>query len=252
MNIVPQAVVTRGEKRPQITAARLIRASGVAAMAGGLIFAIIQPIHPPDFLASVSTAAWATIMPFKAAMCLLFLLGITGIYARQVEESGWLGLAGFLLLTLSWWLQTAFVFAEALILPVLANAAPQFVASFLTLANGTTPEMNIGAIPAVYNGLVGLPYMLGSLVFGIAAFRAGVLPRGAGALLAVTAVATPLAALLPHEIQRLVGIPFGLAIGWMGLALLLERREQAAAPATSRRNPVETGLGNIGGRETNA
>ena len=40
-------------------------------------------------------------MPLKLTMCLLFLLGIAGIYARQANEAGWLGLAGFLLLSLA-------------------------------------------------------------------------------------------------------------------------------------------------------
>ena len=34
------------------------------------------------------------------AMCFFGLLGITGLYARQVEEAGWLGLAGYLLFSL--------------------------------------------------------------------------------------------------------------------------------------------------------
>ena len=47
---------------------------------------------------AAETTAWAIITSFKTAMCLLFLLGIVGIYARQVNKAGWLGLAGFLLL----------------------------------------------------------------------------------------------------------------------------------------------------------
>jgi hypothetical protein len=76
-------------------------------------------------------------------MCLLFLLGIAGLYARQVEKAGWMGLAGFLLLSLSWWLQTGYVFADVFILPQLATAAPQFVESFLGIVNGSPREMNM-------------------------------------------------------------------------------------------------------------
>src|SRR5918992_5711510 len=134
------------------TAAQLIRWTGLAAMAAGIIFAAIQPIHPPDVVASVTTDAWAIITPLKTAMCLLFLIGITGIYARQVNEAGWLGLAGFLLLSLCWWIQTAFVFAEAYILPPLATTAPKVVDGLLgTLAAGRASEVNLGALPAIYN-----------------------------------------------------------------------------------------------------
>src|SRR5690348_15641126 len=107
-----------------ITGATLIRWAGIALMAAGLIFAGIQPIHPPDVVASVTTGAWAIITPLKTAMCLLFLLGITGLYARQVNQAGWLGLAGWVLLSLCWALQTAFVFAEAFVMPPLATTAP--------------------------------------------------------------------------------------------------------------------------------
>ncbi|GLQ57290.1 hypothetical protein [Devosia nitrariae] len=211
------------------TARQLLRWSGLAAVVAGVIFAGIQPIHPPDFLASVTTQAWAVIMPLKTLMCLLFLIGIAGLYFRQLGNVGWVGFLGFVCLTLSWWLQTGFVFAEALIVPVLATAAPQFIDSFLGIVNGVPGEMDIGALPAVY-GVVGILYMLGGLLLGIATFRAGVLPRAPAALLAAASLLTPLAALLPHEIQRYAAIPVGLALAWLGLALWLERDAQSATP----------------------
>jgi hypothetical protein len=211
------------------TASKFIRWAGILAMVAGIIFAGIQPIHPPDVLSSVTTGAWAIIQSLKLVMCLLFLIGIAGIYARQVEKAGRLGLAGFLLLSLSWWLQTGFVFAEAFILPRLATAAPAFVESFLGLANGSPGDMAIGALVPAY-AVVGLLYMLGGLSFGIATLRAGILPRWPAALLAVAATVTPAAALLPHEYQRLVAIPVGLALAWLGYALWSERRGQAADP----------------------
>src|SRR5436190_17251342 len=124
MNTNRQTTVSKGnnkERNMKITASSLIRWTGLAAMVAGIIFAGIQPIHPPDVLSSVTTGAWAIITPLKTAMCLLFLLGITGIYARQVEEAGWLGLAGYLLLSLCWAIQTAYVFAETFILPLLTT-----------------------------------------------------------------------------------------------------------------------------------
>jgi hypothetical protein len=63
----------------------------------GILFVVIQMIHPPQTLSSVTTGAWATVHYLTIAMCLLGLLGIAGIYARQVEAAGWLGLAGVLL-----------------------------------------------------------------------------------------------------------------------------------------------------------
>ena len=211
----------------KITAPTVISWTGLAAIIGGLIFAGIQPIHPPDVLESVTTGFWAIIISLKFAMCFLFLIGITGIYARQVEETRWLGLAGFLLFSLSWFLQTGFVFTELFVLPVLAPTAPQFIVSALGVANGVPGETNIGVFVPAYN-VVGVTYLLGGLLFGIAIFRARVLPRWPAGLLAVTALVTPAAALLPHAIQRFAAVPMGVALAWLGYALWSERR---ATPA---------------------
>lgn len=220
----------------QITASKLIRWTGLSAIVAGIIFAGIQPIHPPDELSSVTTGAWAIITPLKTAMCLLFLLSWTGLYARQVKETGWPGLIGFLMLSLSWALQTAFVFAETFIIPPLAATTPKFVDGFLGIAAGHGSEVSLGALPTLY-ALVGILYMLGGLVFGIAIFRAGILPRWAAGLLAVASALTPAAALLPHQIQRLAAVPVGVALIWLGYALWSERRTQASQSSPDRVSP---------------
>jgi len=218
----------------KITSSNLMRLAGLCAVPAGIIFAAIQPIHPPDVVESVTTSAWAIITSLKFAMCLLFLVGITGMYARQVDKAGWLGLAGFVLLIVSWWLLTAFVFAEAFILPPLASIAPEFVDALLGISYGHTGSVNLGAVPTIFSLGVGVSYMLGGLLFGIATFRAGVLPRLPAGLLALAATLTPLAALLPHAQQRYAAVPVALAIAWLGYALWSERRASApqAAPAT--------------------
>src|SRR5207253_9302590 len=105
----------------------------------------------------------------------------------QVKETGWLGLVGFLLLSLSWALQFAFVFATAFILPLLATTAPRFVDSLLRSAAGPVSGGNLGALPALYT-LVGIGYILGGLLFGIATLCAGILPRWPAVMLAVASV----------------------------------------------------------------
>ena len=215
----------------KITSSSLIRSTGLAAALAGAIFAGIQPVHPPDVLASVTTGTWAFIISLKLAMCLLFLIGIAGLYIRQAERAGWLGLAAFLLLTISFWLQTAFVFAELFILPVVAASTPAFVDSYLGVVNGQRGEMSIGALIPAY-GVVAISYLLGGLLFGIATVRAGVLPRWPAILLAVAALVTPAAALLPHEIQRYAAVPMGIALAWLGYALWSERR--APGPRAAR------------------
>ena len=143
-----------------ITADNLIRATGPFAIAAGLIFAGIQPIHPPDFVASVTTMPWAVIISLKFAMCLFFMIGIAGLYFRQMSKAGWLGLAGFVVFSLSWWLQTGYVFVDLFILPPLASVSPDFVDSFLGIVNQHPGTLDIGAMGPAY-GVLGLLYLLG-------------------------------------------------------------------------------------------
>ena len=201
-----------------INTENLIRATGPFAIAAGLIFAGIQPIHPPDFVASVTTSPWAAIMVLKLAMCLFFLIATTGLYLRQLPKSGWLGLVAFILFGLSWWLQAGYVFVELMVLPPLAAVSPEYVDSFLGIMNQHPGPLDIGGLGAVY-GVLGLLYLLGGLLLGVATIRAGVMPRVPSALLAIAAIITPAAALLPHEFQRYAAIPMGIAFIWLGLAL---------------------------------
>lgn len=205
----------------------LLRLSGLAAIGAGLIFAGIQPVHPADVVGSVTTGPWSIILSLKLAMCLLMLIGISGIYLRQLGKIGWLGLAGFALLIACWFLQTGYVFAELFILPKLAPVAPDFVDSLLTMARGGQAALDIGAIAPTYL-VVGLLYLVGGLAFGIATFRAGVFSRWASLLWVATALLTPAAALLPHAIQRYAAVPMGITLIWLGVALWTERRSVAA------------------------
>jgi hypothetical protein len=222
MNIKQQTALK--ENKMTITASKLIRWSGLSAMVAGIIYAGIQPIHPPDFLSSVTTTAWAIITPLKTMMSFLFLIGITGLYARQVNKVGWLGLVGYLMLSLCWALELAFIFAEAFIIPQLVAAAPTFIEGFFGIVNGHPVDVPLGSLPGLY-AFMGVLYLLGGLLFGIATFRAGILSRWAAGLLATASILTPIAALLPHETQRLAGIPVGLALAWLGFSLWSERRE---------------------------
>ena len=220
----------------KITASKLISWSGLAAMAAGIIFAGIQPIHPADELASVTTSAWANIMPFKTAMGILFVAGTAGLYSRQVEESGWLGLAGFVLFSLNWVIQTWYIFVEAFVLPLLPAESPVFVPSYLALAHGASGEMELGALATIYT-LAGLLFIGGGLLLGIATLRARVLPRWPAALLIAASLVTVAAAAVPHPLNRMFAVPMGLAMIWLGYCLWSERRETAAQPLPGRLEP---------------
>jgi hypothetical protein len=232
MNTNRQTTVNKGDKKERtmkVTTAGLIRWAGLSAMVTGIIFAGIQPIHPPDVLASVTTSSWAIITTLKTVMSIFGLFGIAGLYARHVEKTGWLGLSGYLLLTIFYAVQMCLSFLEPLILPLLATESPKFVTGFLGILTGTPSEVSLGAIPAV-NGLLGALYLGGTLLFGIAIFRARILSRWAAGLLALSGPLAVTLKVIGHPIDRLAAMPMGIALAWLGYALWSERREQAAQP----------------------
>jgi len=211
------------------TTSNHMRLAGLAAMGSGILFVVMQAIHPLDLLENVNTARWAIVHYIGVAMGILGVLGVAGIHARQAEKTGWMGTVGYLLLTFSYVITAACQFVEAFISPLLASEAPQFVEGVLAIAAGKSSAMDLGALPVVYvlNGFAG--YMLGGVLFGIATFRAGILPRWAGALL-VAGVVLPLllSSLVPHPFDRSFAVPVAVAIAWLGYALWSERQVKQA------------------------
>ena len=160
-------------------------------------------------------------------MCFFAVLGMAGLYARQATKTGWLGLVGFVMLTLWFVLIMGFSFVEAFILPKIATTDPAFVAAWMGMLVGPASKIDLGALPTLWT-LTAPIYIVGGLAFGIATFRAGILPRWAGALLAIGTALAPVAALLPNASQPKIAVPVGVALAWLGYALWSEPRPQAS------------------------
>ena len=163
MNINSKTTISEGDKpmntnrqttikenKMKVTTPNLIRAAGLSAMAAGIIFIVIQPIHPAGRSCVCQHRTLQSSTTLKTVMCILGLYGVAGLYARQVEKTGWLGLAGYLLFSLFYDDRVPFSFIEPFILPLLATQAPKFVAGIMGMVSSVPSEVNLGALPALW------------------------------------------------------------------------------------------------------
>jgi hypothetical protein len=227
----------------KVTTAGLIRSTGMIAMLAGALFVLVQVIHPPETVEAVASDGWEIVHYITFAMLALFVVGVAGIYARQVEQLGWLGLAGFIVLNIGLALNIAGAAIEAWVEPLLATSNPEFVAAFNAMVMGTAYDADLGTIPAMWSA-ASLAFMAGTLLFGIASLRAGVLSRWASGVLAFgLVIGLPVATVLGNV--RLAAIPISVGLAWLGYSLWSERRaagtDAAADPATPQPGAVAVG-----------
>jgi hypothetical protein len=217
-----------------MTTNSLVRAAGLAAALAGLIFIAVQINHPSMVVDSVTSTEWVLRNTAKVVFAALALAGITGVYLRQVRQTGVLGLIGYLVLSAGFLIIGSIAFVGGYILPALADKAPDYVNDILTTAEGGSPTGDIGAMQVAFI-VSGLTYVVGGAIFGIALFRARVLARWAAVLLAVGTVATLALKVLPPSFDRPFAVPTGVALIGLGLSLWRDQRRnpsETAVPAT--------------------
>lgn len=212
-----------------ITTTTLTRTAGVAAVLAGLLFITVQIGHPHLDVAFATTSEYLVRHVMKILVAALSLVGITGMYLRQVREVGVLGLLGYVLFSAAYLLLLSVEVIGAVVLPAIADTSPDYLRDVFAVTTGGTAESDIGLIEDL-SKLVGFGFVVGGVVFGIALFRARLLARWAAALLAVSTAATVLAAVLPQVNFRLFAIPVGIALIGLGHSLWREQRTAIALP----------------------
>jgi hypothetical protein len=213
-----------------ITTTQLTRAAGLSAVAGGLLFIAVQIKHPLLDATFTTTTEYAVRETGKIFMAVFSLIGITGIYLRQVRQIGVLGLIGYLVLGVGYLGILSVQVVGVFVLPVVAASDSGYVNDVLAVATSGTPVGDIGQVGILIKG-AGFAYIVGGIIFGIALFRAGVLARWAAALMSVGAVATVATSLLPELTQRLFAIPVGVALVGLGFSLWREQRTTKSVPS---------------------
>jgi hypothetical protein len=179
----------------------------------GLLYASGALLHPVgENLVAVNSGNWVISHVVYWVSVLLFQLGLVGLYAHQAEQTGWLGLVGFVLAFVGSALVGSTVLMASTLLPLIAGEAPAILEQAMTPPDFLLPVFVLG-------------FGLGWTLFGIATMRAGVFPRWAGLLLILGVTlfmiseAAPFEAELAHLLVTFGDIIFGFGLVWLGKAL---------------------------------
>lgn len=214
----------------------LYRLSGGTLIAGSLLIllgsivgAILFPGHSST-PAQVLGSSWPLVMLMTLIGSLLFVIGLPGMYLRQAERAGALGLIGFILIFFDLLLQGAvFSSVQIVVLPLLAQKAPQ-------LLGGNGLPFSAFLILLVS----GLMQIIGGILLGIATMRAHVFPRWTGVLLLASGIAflltiPPLPSPIGDSIEVISFAALAGALIGCGSTLLTgERATGEAAPSAAK------------------
>ncbi|WAH97158.1 hypothetical protein [Arthrobacter sp. MMS18-M83] len=221
-----------------ITTTKLTRAAGLCAVAAGLLFAAVQFNHPHLDANFVTTTEWTVRQTMKVLMAVLALLGITGMYLRQVKQTGVLGVIGYVLFSAGYLTMLSVEVIGTVVLPSIAHSAPEYVNDVLAASTSGQAAGDIGLMQPLLS-FMGIGYLGGGLLFGIALFRANILARWAAVLLAVGTVATIAIPLLPQINERLLALPTAVALVGLGISLWREQRAVGHSLPTESTSPLD-------------
>jgi len=173
-------------------------------MLGGFEQLVLNLLFPnPGVIGKVAITASSIQLVLALIGQPLLALGLVGLYVRQSEVAGILGLIGFLV---------------------------AFLGMVLVSALGVEGVEGVAPLAS-----------LGWALFGVASLRAGIYPRVAAVLLIISAVFSGMFSLLivalivgPSSILVYVGVGAGIVlnavIAWLGYALFLRRGPSAEQP----------------------
>jgi hypothetical protein len=180
----------------------LIRASGASSILGGVMLAVFVTLHEPGTTdLGLGNIFWHSV---ESAALVFIQLGLVGMYARQWEQIGWVGLISFVL---------------------------AFIGNGWFAATGYSEGYGIRSEPFFVLALriSWLVFFGAWMFFGLSILYARILPRG-GAILSMIAVpvgfvAAILADQQGHVAVMGIGITFGIGQAWLGWGLTRAPRQ---------------------------
>lgn len=185
-----------------------MRLCGLAALLVGVLLFVSEFLRL--YLDYFDPEAYTSIFRLDGWLGLLLgvlvQLGLLGLYAPQVKETGVLGAIGFFIAFTGAWLTMGGSFVDAYDKPSIW--VPELV-------SGGELEEFWGPL-----ALFALTFALGWVLFGVATLRADIYPRAAASLL----IAGTLILILPLPLG---GVIFAVAVAWMGYFLFSRSSEEA-------------------------
>ena len=178
-----------------------LRWSGLLLVAGGVLLGAAIVVVSSN---STSNQVWSPeVSNLFLISTVLLLISLPGMYVRQANAVGWLGLVGFVLMQAGMVL-FAMLATPALWYPSLKMPFPESASAFA----------------------LGIAASLGLLLTGIATLRAGVFPRWASIVLLVGAALFIfgffISEFLPPMIGPgvILGAALGVALAWFGVSMM--------------------------------
>jgi hypothetical protein len=170
-------------------------------------------------------------------MCVLALVGISGMYLGQLRRNGVLGLIGYAVFALGYLGIMNIVFIAAYVLPEVVGSNRVYVSDVLALNTSQGKVVgDIGALQTVMQ-LQGFAYLAGGILFGIALYRAHVLARWAAVVLAIGGLAPLALPFMPEAFYRYLSYPNGIAMIGLGFSLWATTRASSTTQASAAALP---------------
>lgn len=206
-----------------MTTKSINRLLGIFLVVAGLLYILIQLIHPVESLETVGSSEFFVASVLTIIMSLFSFVGLLFVVKENIKTTPILTLLGYSLFGLFWLASMMFSFVEAFVLPLIVDTSETFTLGILTLFS-SNPPTDLGYFPALVNA-AGIFYIVGGVLLGISIIRSKVLPAYSGLLLAVASLLTILAGLLGHPMDRILAVPMGLSFIVFGIIALTKKIE---------------------------